>query len=378
VLISKLYPKRSLTLALAAGLALSGTVALAGNSDAATSVGSVKLTPAVGSVAGGTVVVATGKGFATSTGASKIGFVWFEIGACAVANKAINTATTYAAISETKVTATTPALAPAVSPKPTVYNMCIANAANTAVLATGKFTSYVAPRVNNQTALTEGFLPITGSSVGGTTLTITGENFTAKTTVTIGGEALVKPKVVLGAGVLQTVTGGDDTITGKTPPGTSATAAIVVTSEGGVASPAAVGTFAYVRAITVSPSFGNGAANNSITVTGTGFNALNFVPSSSLAAIGTSVVLVPAKQSLTANVATPAVTDLSGFSCGSVQRESDTSLSCLLPAIDPTAAKAGGYTVVLLTLSANTASAPITAATSTGYSNGAAYSVAVL
>jgi hypothetical protein len=369
MLTAKFSTKRVLGVVLVAGLAVTGTIAVAGNSEAAT-IASVKLSPATGTSLGGTVVSLAGKGFTTAAGSTKVGKVWFESGACAVVDITVANTAVSTAISPTKITVTTPVLALAPTPKPTGYNVCIANIANTTVVGAGKFTSYLAPTINDQTvAATVGVSPVTGAAGGGGTLTIGGENFTTKTTATVGGLPLTNVKVEVGPLTAVNVADGDDTLTGTVPAGTSATASIVVTSEGGK-SPAAGVTFAYLATAKVSPSSGNGTALNGITVTGSGFSSLIVDTASVLANSKTSVLLVPAKQTLTGTLTNVAA--LSGYSCASVQVESDTSLSCTLPLIAPATAS-GGYTVVVLTVDGAKAVVP---ATSTGYTAGASYTVA--
>jgi hypothetical protein len=338
--------KRVLGLTLAVALAFSGTVALASASEAA--VAGVKASPSTGSTAGGTVVTVTGKGFATVAGASKVGTVWFETTTCAIGNIAVNPvlAANLNVVSATKITVTTPALALTASPAPTVYNLCVSNLANTAVVGTAKFSAYIVPLINASAAGADiGISPVVGKSTGGTTVTIQGENFTSKTTATIGGVPLTKVKVVVGSGTSQAANAGDDTLTGTAPAGTGAANAVRVVSEGGNSAASAT-TFAYLDVVTVSPSSGNGTASNGITLTGTGFVARQAAfPFTNVPTASSSVIVFKPVGALYTTATTMAGT--TALPCTAVQVVSDTELTCKAPNL-AAAALAGGYQVMII------------------------------
>jgi hypothetical protein len=368
----KFSTKRALGLVMASALAVSGVVAVAGGSEAA--VASVKLSPVTGSSVAGTVLTVTGKGFATSSGVSKVATVWFSTAACSLSDVAVLPGTVLSVVSATKLTVKTPTLALAPSPKPTAYNVCVSSTANAAIIGTGKFTSHLAPTVNivaGTSAANVGVSPILGSSQGGGTIVVRGENFTSKTTATIGGLPLTKVKVEVGDATTQGSTAGDDTLTGLIPVGTGAAKTIVVTSEGGKSSITGVATFSYVDTLSVSPKSGDGTAANGITITGTGFLAKSTAPAGFVAtpaaALASKFVIAvsPAATNIATGGAIPVVTLL----CTNINVESDTSLTCELPDLT-TAAKAGPYTVQIIegaagplvgpTVSAVTASATYT------------------
>lgn len=341
----KLSTKRVVGLALATALTLSGTVALAGSSEAA--VAAVKPVPSTGATAGGTVVTVTGKGFASAAGASKVGTVWFETTTCAVANIAVNpvTGANLNVLSATKMTITTPALALTATPAPTVYNLCVSNSANTAVIGTAKFTSYAKPTINTTASGANiGLSPILGKSTGGGTVVIQGEHFTTKTTATVGGVPLTKVKVEIGSSTTATATAGDDTLTGILPAGTGAANAVVVTSEGGPSANSAV-SFGYVDVVTVSPSTGNGTASNGITLTGTGFNARKTTFADAEAINTAVIVFKPVGALYVTGTTLPA--GVTAENCTSIQVVSDTELTCKAPDLS-TAAEAGGYQVMIV------------------------------
>lgn len=352
--IPKISTKRVLGLVMASALAVSGTVAMAGSSEAA--VAAVRLTPTTGSSAGGTVVTITGKDFQNAAGTSKVGIVWFSLTACVAdaAPAAGDQVLSKSVTSATKVVVTTKALNLTATPKPTVYFICVQNTANDAIIGTSKFTSYLAPFINTGTPLT----PVSGSALGGGSVTITGENFTTKTTATIGGKKLTGVKVVIGSGTDATAANGDDTLTGVVPAGTGATAGVIVTSQGG--STTLTPTFNYLDAIKVSPAFGTGTDNDVITISGSGFLVRDFAAA---AVLDSAVAVVAAGTNIAVGQPVP-VTQL----CDTVQVESDTVLSCQLNG----ALADGAYSVVIITRDGTTAT-DIGAATAV--SRSATYSV---
>ena len=94
-------------------------------------------------------------------------------------------------------------------------------------------TSAEAVLVVTQAALTvTGIAPASGTTAGGTSVTITGTNFTGATSVTIGGSAATGVVVV-----------SDTSITAVTPAGAAGTKDVVVTTPGGIGT--GVGLFAY-------------------------------------------------------------------------------------------------------------------------------------
>jgi hypothetical protein len=351
----KISTKRVLGLTMAAALAVTATVAIAGSSEAAVTVQALKLSPVTGSSAGGTIVTVAGTGFESAAGASKIGKVFFSTTTCAAAASPSNTATVTSLVSATKIVLTTPALALTAS-KPTAWNLCVDNTANDAVLGTAKFTSYAAPYTN-----TLALSASTGASYGGDTLTITGENFTTKTTATVGGKTLVGAKVVIGTGTTASGNSGDDTLTGTVPAGAGTGKAVVVTSEGG--SITAATAFDYLDAVkVVAPAYGDGTANSVITLTGTGFSTRVFGAAIDDSAVG----LVAAGTSIAAAASVP-TTGL----CGSVQVVSDTELNCQLTAA--ITAK-GAYSAVIFTRD-HTDATKIATAGATAVSRSATYTI---
>ena len=106
--------------------------------------------------------------------------------------------------------------------------------------------------------------PNSGSTAGGTAVTITGTNFVAGATVTFGGTAATNVAVV-----------NSTTITATTPAGSAGAVTVTVTNPSGQAGSLANG-FTYVASPTVSsvsPNNGPVAGGTAVTITGTNFVA---------------------------------------------------------------------------------------------------------
>ncbi len=106
--------------------------------------------------------------------------------------------------------------------------------------------------------------PNSGSTAGGTAVTITGTNFVAGATVTFGGTAATNVVVV-----------NSTSITATTPAGSAGAATVTVTNPSGQAGSLANG-FTYVASPTVSsvsPNNGPVAGGTAVTITGTNFVA---------------------------------------------------------------------------------------------------------
>ena len=148
----------------------------------------------------------------------------------------------------------------------TVYYICVWNtpAGTTtgvsllsSTTATG-FTAFTAPTITT-------VAPVSGPSIGGTPVTITGTGFSttaASNKVTIGGAAA-------------TVTSATaTTIIATAPAGTSSTGAIIVNSPSGTVT--ATPTFAYQDGLTVTPNTTTSLAKVNLDVLGSGFKSLTF------------------------------------------------------------------------------------------------------
>ena len=214
------------------------------------------VSPTSGSALGGTTITITGTNF---TGASSV-----VVGGVA--------ATSVNVVSATSVTAITGAATAGVKD-------LVLTTPGGSVTKTGAFTYVAAPTITT-------VAPTSGSSAGGTTITITGTNLTATSSVTVGGTAATSVSVVSATSV-----------TAVTPAGTAGAKDVVLTTIGG--SVTKTGGFTFegtpVPVISsISPTSGPTSGGTTITITGTGFTAATSVKFGNAAA--TSFVVSSATQ----------------------------------------------------------------------------------
>ncbi len=150
----------------------------------------------------------------------------------------------------------------------------------------GAFENYALPTVTS-------IFPTTGSTVGGTSINITGTGFAGATAVTIGGVAVSSFTVV-----------NSTSITATTPAGIVGTANVEVTTPAGIN--AANTLFTYTAAVaptvtSISPATGAAKGGTPITITGTDFTGATAVTIGGAAAAN---VIVVSETSITAT--TPA------------------------------------------------------------------------
>jgi hypothetical protein len=211
------------------------------------------LTPRAGPVEGGTTVTINGSGF---TGATAVRF-----GGVDAASFTVNGA-------GTQITATAPAHAAGV-----VDVVVTSQGFDSAITAADRFTYVNRPMVS-------GLSPARGPDEGGTTVTITGSNFTGATTVTFGG---------VGAGFS---VDSDTQITAVSPAHAGAVVDVVVAKQGVASTTSSASTFTYVArpVVTgVSPSVGPTEGGTTITVTGTKFSGTTAVQVGGVAATSFTV-----------------------------------------------------------------------------------------
>ena len=227
------------------------------------------IAPATGTTAGGTSVTLIGANFTGATGVTFGG----------------TAATSFVLFNATTITCTTPA----------------GNAGAKSVLVTtpggtnpaNMLFTYVAPL--SPPTLTS-VSPNTGSTAGGTAVTLTGTNFTGAIGVTIGGTAVSVFNVV-----------NATTITCTTPAGTAGAKSVLVTTPGGTN--AANTLFAYVvpppppTLTSVSPNTGSTAGGLLVTLTGT-----NFTGATGVTFGGTAVTVFNVVNATTITCTTPAGT----------------------------------------------------------------------
>jgi hypothetical protein len=134
--------------------------------------------------------------------------------------------------------------------------------------------------------------PNSGTTAGGTAVTITGANFATGATVTFGSAAATSVVVVSGT-----------QITATTPAGTAGAALVTVSNPGGQ-SGALAGGFTYIAPPTVtsvSPNNGPVAGGTAVTITGT-----NFAAGAAVTLGGTAATNVVVASSTTITATTPA------------------------------------------------------------------------
>jgi hypothetical protein len=203
------------------------------------------ITPSSGDAAGGTVVTVTGTNF---TGASAVSF-----GAAAAADYLVN--------SDSSITATAPAGTPG------TVDVTVTTPSGTSTAVSADHFTYTATPVPAVT----GISPSSGSTAGGTVVTLTGTGFTAGNGVSFGGVAASDVTV-----------NSDSQITVVSPPESAGTVDVTVVSPAGTSAASSGDRFTYTAATTpavsaISPTSGTTAGGTQVTVTGTNFSGASGV-----------------------------------------------------------------------------------------------------
>ena len=220
-----------------------------------------KVSPNTGSTAGGTAITITGTGFVA--GATVV------IGQGNGAGTGAIAATSVKVVSATEITAVTGGGA-----KAGAWSLFVTTSGGTSAANTGDNFTYTAAAVIPTVSKVS---PNTGSTAGGTAITITGTGFVAGATVVIGqgngagtGAIAATSVKVVSATEITAVTGG----------GAKAGAwSLFVTTSGGTSAANTGDNFTYTAAAViptvskVSPNTGSTAGGTAITITGTGFVA---------------------------------------------------------------------------------------------------------
>jgi formylglycine-generating enzyme required for sulfatase activity len=243
--------------------------------------------PVAGPVAGGTTI--------TITGTNLTGTTSVTVGGVAAIGVTV--------VSATKVTAVTPPGSAG------TRDVSITTPWGTATRANA-YTYFPPPTIS-------GITPNSGSTLGGTAVTITGTNFTGATSVKVG------TKVATGVTVVSPTT-----ITAVTPANTAGAKSVSVTTPGGTVSLASAFTYIFYPAPTitsVTPNAGPVAGGTTITLVGTNLSTTTGVKVGSVPATSVTVV-----NTSTVTAVTPA--GLAG--------PKDVSITTL----GGTATRAGGYT----------------------------------
>ena len=212
------------------------------------------VSPNSGSTAGGTAVTITGTNFVAGATVT--------FGSAAATNVVV--------VSGTQITATTPAGS--------------AGAVTVTVTVSGQSGSLASAYTYVVTPTVSSVSPNTGTTAGGTPVTINGSNFAAGATVTFGATAATNVVVVSAT-----------QITANTPAHAAGAVSVTVTVSG--QSGSLTNGFTYVAQPTVSsvsPNTGTTAGGTAVTITGTNFAAGATVTFGSVAA--TNVVVVSGTQ----------------------------------------------------------------------------------
>jgi hypothetical protein len=211
-----------------------------------------------GTTAGGTSVTITGTNF---TGATAVYF-----GGVRASSFTVNSATSITAVSPPQSAGT--------------YDITVAAYAGTSALSSADRFAYTVASV----ASVSGLGTTTGSTAGGTSVTITGSNFTGATAVMFGLVPAASFTVVSGT-----------QITAVSPPQAAGTVDIIVTTYAGTSAAGSSDRFTYTAAAVPSvTSLGTGsgttAGGTSVTVTGSGFTGATAVSFGAVAAASFTVV----------------------------------------------------------------------------------------
>jgi len=233
-----------------------GDGAIGGSSDVPVAVSG--LGTVVGVSAGGTQMLACSEPIPTITGVSpKLGS---SSGGATVTLSGVNftgaTAVRFGAVAATGFTVTSATSATAVAPAGKgIVDITVTTAAGTS--PTGpidRYTYQPAPTVTKLSVKT-------GTSAGGTMVTITGKELTGASAVSFGEGAAAEFTV-----------SSPTSITAVSPPGSAGTVDVMVTTAGGVSAISTKDRFKYAPAVSaISPSGGSVAGGATVTVTGSGF-----------------------------------------------------------------------------------------------------------
>jgi len=204
------------------------------------------VSPSFGPPAGGTIVTLSGTNF---TGATGVNF-----GTAALTSTLTNPPPpgNFFFMSDTEIIANSPS-------GTGVVNVIVTTLGGTSPISNADRFSY-APILSS-------ISPATGPATGGTTVMLTGSNFTGATAVNFG----TKPASSF-------VFNSDTSITATSPPGKSPSVTVTVTTPGGT-SPAGSGTtFGYGPVVALlKPSVGVGAGGTKVEIVGTDFKAVTAV-----------------------------------------------------------------------------------------------------
>ncbi len=272
------------------------------------------VSPNSGSTSGGTPVTITGTNFVTGATVT--------FGSASATNVTVANGTT--------ITATTPAESAG------AVTVTVTNSGGQSGSLTNGFTYTAPPTVSSVS-------PNSGSTSGGTPVTITGTNFAAGATVTFGGASATNVTVANGT-----------TITATTPAGSAGAVTVTVTNSSGQSGSLANG-YTYVVSPTVSsvsPNSGSAAGGTVVTITGT-----NFATGATVTFGSASATNVTVANSTTITATTPAgsggavtvtVTN-SGGQSGSLTNGFTYTAPPTVSSVSPNSGSTSGGTPVIIT-----------------------------
>jgi IPT/TIG domain len=252
-----------------------GNTAIEGGNNDDNSIGAVwvfvrvptvtSIAPSSGTTLGGTPVTITGTNF---TGATAV-----TIGGTA--------ATAVAVVNSTTITAVTPAHTAG------TVDVAVTTAAGASTGLSPYTYVTPAPTVTS-------IAPTSGTTLGGTPVTITGTNLTGATAVTIGGTAATAVTVV-----------NSTTITAVTPAHTAGAVDVAVTTAGGTGTGSGLYTFVTPAptVTSIAPTRGTTLGGTAVTITGT-----NLTGATAVTIGGTAATAVTVVNSTTITAVTPAHT----------------------------------------------------------------------
>ncbi|AYV46331.1 hypothetical protein CFHF_15635 [Caulobacter flavus] len=267
------------------------------------------LTPTAGPTAGGTSVTLTGENF---------------LGATVTVDGATVTPTT---LTDTTIVLTTPAHAAGL----------VAIAVATAGGSTSSNFTYVAPPTVTSIS------PTAGPTTGGTTVIITGTNFSGATAVTFGGTAATGFTVDSATQITATAPAGSGTVD------------VRVTTVGGTSATSAADQFTYVPApavTSISPTAGPTTGGTTVTITGTNLSGATAVTFGGTAATGFTVdsaTQITATAPAGSGTVDVRVTTVGGTSATSAADQFTYVPAPTVTSISPTAGPTGGGTTVTIT-----------------------------
>jgi len=295
------------------------------------------ISPTSGSSLGGTSVTVNGTGL---TGAAAVNF-------------GANPGTNLKVVSDSQLTATSPAGSGTV-------NVTVTTSAGTSTAVQADQFIYTAPPAPAVSSLS----PASGSSLGATTVTVNGSGFTGATAVTFGANAGTNLKVV------------PDSQLPVPPPAGSGTVDVTVTTPAGASQLASGDKFTYVTAPvvgTITPTSGPAAGGTALTVNGSGFTGATSVSFGATA--GTNLTVVSDSQITVTSPSGSGVVDVTVTTAGGTSAVvSGDKFTYVSPTFTMSAASSS------ITVSRGTTSSPdtITLTTTNGYSPNATFSISGL